>query len=250
MPPRKLRCAIALPVALLLISPVLAASAGADTRHATLAVADTVVSADTAGASTAAALTAAASAAGLRSSVLGLALRAHARARADGRTTSDLLTVIDYSLASRERRLWVLDLATGAVLEHELVAHGNGSGGDLADRFSNVHGSHQTSLGTFVTGETYRGKHGRSLRLHGLDAGLNDQALARAIVIHGADYVNPGIVASLGRLGRSQGCPALSPAASQRIIDRIQGGTVVFSYYPTPELEVTLAGTPVGTLAL
>ena len=234
-----------------MLAPALTATAGADTVHASSVVADTVAASDTMGTSAVAAtLAAAANDAGLRTNVLALALRAHARARAEGRTTSDLLTVIDYSLASREERLWVLDLATGAVLERELVAHGNGSGGDLADRFSNVSGSNQTSLGTFVTGATYTGKHGRSLRLHGLDAGLNDQALARAIVIHGAGYVNPGIVSTLGRLGRSQGCPALSPVAAQRIIDRIKGGTVIFSYYPTPDLEGTLAGTPVGTLTL
>ena len=248
MPPRKLRCAIALPALLLSIAPLVAASAGADSAPATFVIADSVTAADSTGSG--AALAAAAEAAGLRTSVLELALRAHARVRNEGRTTSDLLTVIDYSLPSRERRLWVLDLATGAVLEHELVAHGNGSGGDLATAFSNVSGSNQTSLGTFVTGATYQGKHGLSLRLHGLDEGLNDQAHARAIVVHGADYVNPGIVSALGRLGRSQGCPALATAAAGRIIERIQGGTVVFSYYPTPALERTLAGTPVGTLAL
>ena len=230
------------------MAPLVAASAGADAPAATPAATDTGASVDSAGVG--AALASAAEAAGLRSGVLELALRAHARARNEGRTASDLLTVIDYSLPSRERRLWVLDLATGAVLEHELVAHGNGSGGDLATTFSNVSGSNQTSLGTFVTGATYQGKHGLSLRLHGLDAGLNDQAHSRAIVVHGADYVNPGIVSTLGRLGRSQGCPALSTAASARIIQRIQGGTVIFSYYPTPALERTLAGTPVGTLAL
>ena len=248
MPPRKLRCAIALPTLLLSFAPLLAASAGADSRAPAAVVADTVLATDSNGVG--ATLAAAAEAAGLRTSVLELGLRAHARARAEGRTASDLLTVIDYSLPSRERRLWVLDLATGAVLEHELVAHGNGSGGDLATAFSNVSGSNQTSLGTFVTGATYQGKHGLSLRLHGLDEGLNDQAHARAIVVHGAGYVNPGIISTLGRLGRSQGCPALSTEASGRIIRRIQGGTVIFSYYPTPALERTLAGTPVGTLAL
>ncbi len=172
-------------------------------------------------------------AAGLRNEVLDLALRAHARAKASGRTSSHLLTVIDYSLPSRERRLWVLDTETGVVLERELVAHGNRTGGDIATSFSNRAGSNQTSLGTFVTGKTYTGKHGKSLRLHGLDEGLNDRAFDRAIVIHGADYVNEGIIGQLGRLGRSQGCPALSPAASARIIDMIKDGSVVFSYHPS-----------------
>jgi hypothetical protein len=182
-------------------------------------------------------------AAGLRTEILDLALRAHARVKADGRTSSPLLTVIDYSLPSRERRLWVLDTETGSVLERELVAHGNRTGGDVATAFSNRIGSNQSSLGTFVTGKTYTGKHGKSLRLHGLDAGLNDLAFDRAIVVHGANYVNEGIVAQLGRLGRSQGCPALSPAASARIIDRIKDGSVVFSYHPSAsaELETLLA---------
>lgn len=182
-----------------------------------------------------------ASNAGLRPVVLDLALRAHARATAAGQTGSPLLTVIDYSLLSRERRLWVLDLDSGEVLARELVAHGNGTGADAARHFSNRPGSYQSSLGTFVTGATYRGKHGLSLRLRGLDAGLNDQAEARAIVVHAAGYVNDAIVGQLGRLGRSQGCPALSEAAAPRIIDLIRGGTVVFSYFPDSQLESTLA---------
>lgn len=192
-------------------------------------------------AAAAASLAEAAAAAGLRNEVLDLALRAHARATALGRTTSSILTVIDYSLPSRERRFWVLDVVEGTVLERELVAHGNRTGGDIATAFSNRPGSNQSSLGTFVTGATYRGKHGRSLRLHGLDAGLNDRALDRAIVIHGAAYVNEGIVGQLGRLGRSQGCPALSESAAQRIIDLIRDGTVIFSYHPSADFETLLA---------
>jgi hypothetical protein len=182
-----------------------------------------------------------ASRAGLRPAVLQLAVRAHGRATAAGLTASPLLTVIDYSLLSREPRLWVLDLDSGEVLARELVAHGNGTGGDAARHFSNRPGSYQSSLGTFVTGPTYHGKHGLSLRLRGLDAGLNDQAEARAIVVHGARYVNGDIVGQLGRLGRSQGCPALSEEAAPRIIELIRGGTVVFSYFPDPRLESTLA---------
>ncbi|HET8634784.1 MAG TPA: murein L,D-transpeptidase catalytic domain family protein [Gemmatimonadales bacterium] len=175
-------------------------------------------------------LVSAASAAGLSTSVLALAVEAHDRVVAAGRSASPLLTVIDYSKLSREKRLWVLDLDRDSVLAHTLVAHGRNSGGDRATHFSNDPGSNQTSLGTFVTGRTYVGAHGLSLRLIGLDEGVNDNALARAIVIHGADYVNPGIVNALGRLGRSLGCPALSPAMAPRIIDLIKGGTVVFAY--------------------
>jgi hypothetical protein len=178
---------------------------------------------------------------GLRSSVLRLALKAHARATAEGHTSRPILTVIDYSLRSRVPRLWVLDLDRQQVLAHELVAHGNGTGSDSAHTFSNRPGSNQSNLGTLITGETYTGKHGRSLRLRGIDPGLNDNAEARAIVVHGAEYVNPDIGKKLGRLGRSQGCPALGLTAAQRVIDLIRGGTVLFAYYPSPALEQTLA---------
>lgn len=173
----------------------------------------------------------AATRAGLRPEVLRLALAARARAVAGGVPARPVLTVIDYSLASRERRLWVLDLTHARVLAHELVAHGRGSGDDLARRFSNRPGSLQSSLGTFVTGPVYRGRHGLSLRLRGLDPGLNDQAEARAIVVHGAPYVSETVARKLGRLGRSQGCPALSPDVAARVIDLIRDGTVLFAYY-------------------
>lgn len=187
-----------------------------------------------------AALAAEAADSGLRTEVLQLAVRAHERAVAAHETTSPIMTVIDYSLPSRERRLWVLDLERGAVLARELVAHGKGTGDDVARNFSDAEGSYQSSLGTFVTGATYQGKHGLSLRLRGLDQGLNGHAEARGIVVHAADYVNQGIVSQLGRLGRSQGCPALNPAVAARIIGLIKGGTVVFSYFPSPALQQTL----------
>lgn len=228
---------------LILALPTLPARAEAGPAAREVKAAVTVVAPDSGDSSATGveALARNAAAAGLRFGVLELALKAHARATAAGETASPLLTVIDYSLLSRERRLWVLDLDSGEVLARELVAHGNGTGGDAARHFSNRPGSYQSSLGTFVTGATYQGKHGLSLRLRGLDRGLNDKAEARAIVVHGAGYVNPGIVGQLGRLGRSQGCPALSEEAAPRIIDLIRGGTVVFSYFPDPRLESTLA---------
>ena len=176
---------------------------------------------------------------GLRPEVLQLALEAYARATARHLTSRPVLTVIDYSLSSREKRLWVLDVQRGAVLAHELVAHGRNTGDDVAERFSNLPGSLQSSLGTFLTGGTYTGKHGLSLRLRGLET-VNDRAEARAIVVHGADYVNDAIGRQLGRLGRSQGCPALSRAAAPRIIWLIQGGTILFAYHPS--LRSELAG--------
>jgi hypothetical protein len=174
---------------------------------------------------------------GLRPEVFRSAVAAYARVRDEGKTRRALLTVIDYTLPSAQRRLWVLDLATGQVLARELVAHGRESGEALAERFSNTAGSLQSSLGTFLTGDVYRGRHGRSLRLFGLDRGLNDQAASRAIVIHGADYVSDDFVRRVGRLGRSHGCPAVNPAVARRLIDLIRDRTVVYAYYPASRVS-------------
>ena len=151
------------------------------------------------------------------------------------------LTIIDYSLPSTEPRLWVLDLQTGHTLYEEVVAHGRGSGGNMATAFSNAADSHQTSLGLFRTEDTYVGQNGYSMRLNGLEPGVNDHARARAIVMHGAPYVDPAIAAAQGRLGRSWGCPALRPAVAKALIDRIKGGNLVFSYYPD---KAWLSGSP------
>jgi hypothetical protein len=166
--------------------------------------------------------------------VLRLALQATSCAAQQGVVAKPppTLTVIDYSRPSAKPRLWVVDLASGDVLFEELVAHGQGSGGDLATKFSDEPDSHQSSLGLFVTGETYTGKHGYSLRLQGLEDGVNSRALERAIVIHAAAYVTAGTVSTLGRLGRSWGCPALGPNVAKRVIDTIKGGSLIFSYYP------------------
>jgi L,D-transpeptidase catalytic domain len=179
-----------------------------------------------------AAVQTAAQRAGLRASVLRSALAAYRRAVTDGAARRALLTVIDYSLPSHVKRLWVLDLARGRVLAREFVAHGRGTGGDLARHFSNRDNSYESSLGTFVTGETYAGRNGLSLRLVGLDDGINDHALARGIVMHGAWYVSAAMIRRVGRLGRSEGCPALSEQAAPRIIPMVEGGSVVYAYYP------------------
>jgi hypothetical protein len=169
----------------------------------------------------------------LDSGVLRLALDAAACARDKGAVENErLLTVIDYSKPSTEQRLWVLDLQSERVLYQELVAHGQGSGENFATRFSNQDGSHQTSLGLFRTADTYVGSNGYSLRLDGLEAGVNDKARDRAIVMHGAPYVNPATTKVVGRLGRSWGCPALRPAVARSVIDTIKEGSLVFSYYP------------------
>ena len=145
------------------------------------------------------------------------------------------LTVIDYSKPSTERRLWVFDLKAKELVYEELVAHGQGSGANMATEFSNDNESHQTSLGLFVTRDTYVGKNGYSLRLDGLDRGVNDRARERAIVMHGAPYVSEAFVKANGRLGRSWGCPAVSDAVAKKLIDVVKGGGLVFSYYPDAE---------------
>lgn len=142
------------------------------------------------------------------------------------------LGVIDYSKPSTEPRLWVFDLARQRLLFEEWVAHGRNSGDNLTTRFSNREGSYMTSLGGFAAQETYMGGNGYSLRLRGLEPGFNDQARQRAIVIHGAPYVNPAAARLQGRLGRSLGCPAVRPQVARQLIDSIRGGTFVFAYYP------------------
>jgi hypothetical protein len=151
----------------------------------------------------------------------------------------ETLTVIDYSKPSSERRLWVFDLKAKELVYEELVAHGQGSGANMATQFSNEDESHQTSLGLFVTRDTYVGKNGYSLRLDGLDRGVNDRARDRAIVMHGAPYVSEQFVKANGRLGRSWGCPAISAVVAKQMIDRVKGGGLVFAYYPDAQLLKT-----------
>jgi hypothetical protein len=142
------------------------------------------------------------------------------------------LTVIDYSRPSSEKRLWVFDLKARELLYQELVAHGQGSGAEMATRFSNEPETHRTSIGLFVTADTYVGKNGYSLRLDGLDRGINDRARERAIVMHGAPYVSEAYINANGRLGRSWGCPAVSDRVARKMIDTVKGGGIVFAYYP------------------
>jgi hypothetical protein len=170
---------------------------------------------------------------GLDPTVLTLALHASACAARQALVPSlAVLTVIDYSRPSTEPRLWVIDLTTRRLVHRELVAHGRGSGELWATAFSNVPGSKQSSLGLFVTGDTYVGRHGRSLRLIGLEPGVNDNAVDRMLVMHAAEYVSDTVCSEHGRLGRSLGCPALRPEIAQTVIDEIRGGTPVFAYYP------------------
>jgi len=149
------------------------------------------------------------------------------------------LTVIDYSKPSTSRRLWVYDLDKKSLLFEDLVAHGSGSGANFATSFSNLDDSHQTSLGLFVTGQPYTGQNGYSLRLDGLDAGFNDRARERAIVIHGAPYVDESLARAQGRLGRSWGCPAVRAGIARELIDTVRGGGLLFAYYPDAEWLAT-----------
>ena len=165
--------------------------------------------------------------------VLTLATRAADCARRQGLLDGFRhLAVIDYSLPSTQPRLWIFDVARGQLLYQELVAHGRNTGERLAQRFSNVEGSKMSSLGLFQATETYVGSNGYSLRLRGLDAGFNDNALARAIVMHGAPYVSEAIADRLGRIGRSWGCPAVRPEVARTVIDTLKGGALLFAYYP------------------
>jgi len=164
---------------------------------------------------------------------LDAAMTAYTRAVDQGAVANPrYLTVIDYSLPSVKPRMWVLDLDSIAILYHELVAHGRGSGETMATAFSNRDGSHMTSLGLFVTDDSYVGSNGYSLRLSGLEPGVNDRAYERAIVVHGAPYVSDATARS-GRLGRSWGCPAVRLEVARTIIDTIKGGSVLFAYGPT-----------------
>jgi len=150
-----------------------------------------------------------------------------------GEVTRPIVTVIDYGLPSRTKRLWVFDLAERRLVFHELVAHGKSSGEDLAISFSNDEGSFMTSLGAYVTGEAYEGKNGYSLRLRGVDPGRNDHAEARAIVMHGAAYVDDEVGKALGRLGRSHGCPAVRPSVAKELIDEIKDRSLLYAWHPS-----------------
>ena len=164
--------------------------------------------------------------------VLEAAFKAAHCAVANGVAMPERLAVIDFSLHSSQERMWIFDLEQGDLLLRDLVAHGRNSGNEEATAFSNIEGSHQSSIGLFKASESYRGMHGYSLRLDGLEPGINDLARQRAIVIHGADYVNPSWVNQYGRIGRSHGCPAVDQKVVQTVVDNLKGGQLVFKYYP------------------
>lgn len=140
-----------------------------------------------------------------------------------------IMTLIDFTKPSTEKRLFVFDMEKKKIIFSSVVAHGRNSGNNYATSFSNEYGSYKSSLGFYLTENTYQGKNGYSLVLNGLEEGINDRAKQRAIVMHGAAYANPSTTAS-GRLGRSLGCPALPQALAKPIIDTIKKGSVLFIY--------------------
>jgi hypothetical protein len=172
----------------------------------------------------------------LKPKVIKLAIEAFYRAKRAGVTVKKpILTVIDYTLASTQKRLWVVDIDNKQVLYNSMCAHGKHSGENYTTSFSNKMGSLKTSIGLFLTKETYFGRDGYSLRLEGLEKGFNDNVKDRLIVFHGAAYVNQKFAAVAGRIGRSWGCPAVEKSLAKPIINTIKHGTLIFSFYNHPQ---------------
>jgi hypothetical protein len=162
-----------------------------------------------------------------------VALKGFYSLKEKGLIKKDILTLVDFSLSSNTKRLWVIDLITGDVLFHSLVAHGRNTGEEFASNFSNSAESYKSSLGFYATGEIYNGKHGMSLKLDGLEKGVNDNARARGVVMHAAEYVSNSFIKNNHRLGRSQGCPAVPVELSKEIISAIKNKSCFFIYHPS-----------------
>lgn len=170
----------------------------------------------------------------LNPAVLKLGLEAYAKLHAEGYDQQQMLTIVDYSKPSTEPRLWVVDLKSLQVRVNSLVAHGQNSGWVVPTAFSDNPRSLESSIGVYLTGNSYFGKDGYSLRLNGLERGFNANAALRDIVIHPASYVSAEFARLHGRLGRSWGCLAVEPEVATPMINEIKNGTVVFAYYPDP----------------
>lgn len=157
--------------------------------------------------------------------------------KAKGLIHKDILTLVDFSLSSNTKRLWVIDMATNTILYNSLVAHGRNTGEEYANSFSNANSSFKSSLGFYSTGETYNGKHGMSLKLDGLEKGINDNARARGVVMHSANYVSNSFIKCNKRLGRSQGCPAIPEELLKEIVETIKDKSCLFIYHPSRSFE-------------
>jgi len=155
-----------------------------------------------------------------------------------GKVTKNILTLVDFSKSSNTKRLWVIDLDKNVILFNTLVAHGRNTGEEFANEFSNQAESYKSSIGFYATGEIYNGKHGMSLKLDGLEKGLNDNARDRAVVIHGADYVSESFIRQNKRLGRSQGCPAIPVEMNAKVINVIKDKSCLFIYHPSKIREI------------
>lgn len=155
-----------------------------------------------------------------------------------GQVEKNILTIVDFSMSSNTKRLWVIDLDKKVVLFQTLVAHGRNTGEEFANDFSNQAESFKSSIGFYATGEIYNGKHGLSLKLDGLEKGLNDNARERAVVVHGADYVSESFIRQNKRLGRSQGCPAIPVEMNAKIINVIKDKSCLFIYHPSKSKEI------------
>ncbi len=168
--------------------------------------------------------------AGLEFSVFQKAVTGYFNLKASNKVSpySSVITIIDLAKSSCTKRLWIVDLVNKELLLKTFVAHGNGSGDDIAYHFSNESDSHASSIGFYITDNVYHGKHGQSLKLDGMDAGYNDNARARSIVLHGAKYVSEGTINVLNRLGHSEGCPAVPQKVAPKVINTIKGKTVLF----------------------
>jgi len=168
---------------------------------------------------------------GLSQQVFEAAVKGYQKLLQSGKLdNAEVITIIDFTKPSTQKRLYVIDMRSGTVLYKTLVAHGRNSGRDYAQRFSNAPSSFASSPGFYVTGDTYQGRHGYSLRLAGCERGWNDRAKERAIVVHGAGYVSDTFIQQHGFLGRSHGCPALPGELSAEIIDQIRDGSCLFIY--------------------
>jgi len=170
---------------------------------------------------------------GLSRQVFQLAMKGFDRLMKSGQLNKDsVLTIVDFSKSSREKRLVVIDLKEKEVLVNTVVAHGRNTGQEFARSFSNLPRSNKSSIGFYITRSTYMGSNGYSLKLDGFEKGFNDKAMQRAIVMHGADYADESVIGRKGYLGRSFGCPAVPDKYNRKIIDRIKNGNCLFVYYP------------------
>lgn len=168
---------------------------------------------------------------GLSQEAYAMAMKGFDYLKSNGKLLNEnIISIIDFSKSSASKRLFVIDVYSGILLFNTYVAHGQNSGNAMAEKFSNKVSSLQSSLGFYETSSTYLGKHGYSLKLEGLEKGINDNAMERSIVMHGASYVSEGIIKIKGYLGRSWGCPAVPEKYSKPIIDKIKNGTCIFIY--------------------